>query len=211
MWQRTYRIALEGCTLDSTEVMNTWKREFPRFQPKENRFYPTSAGVEPGELVYIDSSLVPGPGVGSITQVKSGVVVVRADEVSFTVMTPEGFPVSGWNTFSVYHEDGVLFAQVQGLERANDPIYEFGYRFLGGEKQQDKTWTHVLSSLAKYLGVSAEPTAERRLVDPHVQWQKIGNVWHNAAVRTLLFRVTAPARWLLGTDDKSHGSGKRSS
>ena len=42
------------------------------------------------------------------------------------VMTPEGFPVSGFNTFSVYEEDGDIFAQVQGLERATDPIW-FGY------------------------------------------------------------------------------------
>jgi len=196
LWQRTYRVRLEGCTLSAADVMTTWKQDFPRFQPAQNRFRPTEAGVTPGAMVYIDSSLMPGPAVAAMTEVESGVLIIYADDVSFTVMTPEGFPVSGWNTFSVHEEEGVLVAQVQGLERANDPIYEFGYRFLGGEKQQDKTWTHVLRSLAEYHGVQAEVELNKQLIDPRLQWAHAGNIWQNAAIRTLLFNLNAPVRWL---------------
>jgi hypothetical protein len=196
LWQRTYRVRLAGCTLSAAEVMATWKKDFPHFQPKENHFHPTQAGVAPGAMIYIDSSLMPGPAVSAMTEVESGVLIIYADDVSFTVMTPEGFPVSGWNTFSVYEDDGVLVAQVQGLERANDPIYEFGYRFLGGEKQQDKTWSHVLRSLAEYHGVQAEVELKKELIDPRLQWANAGNVWQNAAIRTLLFNMNAPVRWL---------------
>ena len=196
LWQRTYRVRMAGTSLTAAEVMATWKQEFPRFQPAQNRFRPTEAGVAPGAMVYIDSSLMQGPAVAAMTEVESGVLVIYADDVSFTVMTPEGFPVSGWNTFSVHEDEGVLVAQVQGLERANDPIYEFGYRFLGGEKQQDKTWTHVLRSLASYHGVQAEVELVKRLIDPRLQWANAGNVWQNAAIRTLLFNLNAPVRWL---------------
>ncbi len=208
LWQRTYRVALSGCSLSAPEIMANWKREFPRFQPAQNRFYPSAAGVLPGEMVYIDSSLMPGPGMSALTEVESGVLVIYADEVSFTVMTPEGFPVSGWNTFSVFEEKGLVHAQVQGLERANDPIYEFGYRFLGGEKQQDMTWTHVLRSLAAWHRVSAEPTLDKRLIDPRVQWKYAGNIWHNAALRTLAFNLAAPVRWLRG-DYQHKSAGKQ--
>lgn len=194
LWQRTYRVRLTGVQTTPEEVMATWKAHFPSFQPASNRFYPTSAGIKPGHMVYIDSKLMEGPGMSQMTEIASGVLVIYSDPVSFTVMTPEGFPVSGWNTFGAYEEDGAVVAQVQGLERATDPIYEFGYRFLGGERKQDKTWTHVLRSLAAHHGIVAEVQSSKTLVDGQLQWSKAGNVWHNAAIRTMLFRLTWPLR-----------------
>ena len=55
--------------------------------------------------------------------------VIYADDESFTVMTPEGHPESGWNTFSAYSDEEGAVAQVQSLARANDPIYELGFRW----------------------------------------------------------------------------------
>lgn len=196
LWRRTYRVRLTGLQSTSAEVMAYWKAHFPEFQPPENRFMPTSDGVQPGELVFIDTHLVNAPGISTLTPMASGVMVIYADEESFTVMTPQGFPVSGWNTFSVYEEDGVLVAQVQGLERATDPLYEFGYRFLGGEKKQDATWRHVLRSLAEHYGIHAEVEHSKVCVDPALQWRNAGNIWNNAAVRTTLYKVTTPFRWL---------------
>lgn len=196
LWQRTYRVRLSGVNATPAEVMATWKANFPQFQPPENHFYASAAGFKPGELVFIDSSLIEGPGVGAVTEIASGVMIIYADDVSMTVMTPEGFPVSGWNTFSVHEEDGATVAQVQGLERATDPIYEFGYRFLGGEQKQDATWIHVLRALAAHYGVNAHVQAHKTCVDRKVQWAYAGNVRHNAAIRTLLFKLTAPLRWV---------------
>lgn len=194
LWQRTYRVRLSGVQVTPEEVMATWKEHFPSFQPASNRFYPTSAGIKPGHMVYIDANLIEGPGMSQMTEVASGVMVIYSDAVSFTVMTPEGFPVSGWNTFGAYEEDGAVVAQVQGLERATDPIYEFGYRFLGGERKQDKTWSHVLRSLAAHYGIVAQVQSSKTLVDGRLQWAKAGNVWHNAAIRTMLFRLSWPVR-----------------
>lgn len=205
LWRRTYRVRLKGVQSTPAEVMAFWKEHFPEFQPEENRFRPTSEGVQPGEMVYIDTRLMDAPGIGNLTPMASGVMVIYADDVSFTVMTPEGFPVSGWNTFSVYEEDGDLIAQVQGLERATDPIYEFGYRFMGGEQKQDKTWKHVLHSLAAAYGLDAEVDATKTCIDPSLQWDKVSNVWNNALIRTTLYKATSPLRWLLrgGRSEKS--------
>ncbi len=205
LWRRTYRVRLKGVQSTPAAVMAFWKEHFPEFQPEENRFRPTSDGVQPGEMVYIDTKLMDAPGIGNLTPMASGVMVIYADDVSFTVMTPEGFPVSGWNTFSVYEEDGDLIAQVQGLERATDPIYEFGYRFMGGEQKQDKTWKHVLHSLAAAYGLDAEVDATKTCIDPSLQWDKVSNVWNNALIRTTLYKATSPLRWLLrgGRSEKS--------
>lgn len=194
LWQRTYRLRLIGLDATPADVMATWKAHFPEFQPEENRFIATRQGVKPGALFYIDSNLVNSPGMDKMTPMASGVMVIYADDVSFTVMTPEGFPVSGWNTFSTYEEDGVTIAQVQGLERATDPIYEFGYRYMGGEKKQDYTWSHVLRSLAAYHGITAEVEMTKTCVDPNLQWKQAGNVWHNAAIRTFFYKLTDPVR-----------------
>lgn len=204
LWQRTYRVRLTGLKSTPAEVMAEWKANFASFQPPENRFYAPSTGVKPGELLFIDSTLVQGAGIGAMTEVASGVMVIYADDVSFTVMTPQGFPVSGWNTFSTFESDDAVVAQVQGLERATDPIYEFGYRFLGGEVKQDRTWSHVLRSLAAHFGIDAEVHSYKSCVDPHLQWSNAGNIIHNAAIRTLFYKLGAPIRWVRGPVHHSH-------
>src|SRR5215217_6444789 len=109
---------------------------------------------EVGALQFISAS------VGGIP-VYTGVRVIYADEESFTVMTPEGHPESGWNTFSAYQdEDGIAVAQVQSLARANDPIYELGFRVVGSA-EQERIWTHVLKSLAAHFGVNEPVTLEK--------------------------------------------------
>ena len=112
-----------------------------------NHFYPSVAGVKPGQVVFIDSTLPIWSGSPGIVPVAVGVLVLYADDEMFTVMTPEGHPVSGWNTFSAYEEDGATVAQVQGLVRASDPIYEFGHRIMGGEEAEDR-WTNVWKNAA---------------------------------------------------------------
>jgi hypothetical protein len=113
LWQKTYRVELSGAEVTPAEVVRIWKERFPEFQPPQNRFYPSMAGVKPGEVLLINAA------VGGIP-VSTGVRVIYADEESFTVMTPEGHPESGWTTFSAHEgEDGVTVAQVRSLAQAN--------------------------------------------------------------------------------------------
>lgn len=154
------------------------------------------AGIKPGEVLLIEAKVPPLPGLPSILPVATGVLVMYADDISFTVMTPEGHPESGWNTFSVYEEDGVLVAQAQSLCRPTDPMYELFLRVLGSGDQQDKIWIHMLEQLAAHLQVKAEVSLTKVLVDPKLQWSQTKNIWKNAAIRTFFYILGAPFRWL---------------
>jgi len=196
MWQKTFKLHLIGVEKTPAEVMKAWKENFPSFQPPENQFYPSMAGIKPGEVLLIKAKVPPFPGMPSILPVVTGVMVLYADEISFTVMTPEGHPEAGWNTFSVYEEDGTVVAQCQSLCRPNDPLYEFFNRFLGSSGQQDKIWIHVLTSLAGYFGVKEPVSTSKILIDPKVQWSQAKNIWKNAAIRTMFYIAATPVRWV---------------
>jgi hypothetical protein len=197
MWQKTFKIRLEDVDLTPEAVMDIWKANFQKLQPPENRFYPTLSGIWPGEVLLIEARVPPFPGLPSLLPVATGVMVLYADPTTFTVMTPEGHPESGWNTFSVYEEDGYLVAQAQSLCRPSDPLYEIFNRFLGSSSQQDKIWSYVLVSLAEHLGVKGGKAEMRReLIDPQVQWSQARNIWKNAGIRTLFYLLGAPLRWL---------------
>lgn len=189
LWQKTYRVRLAGIAASPVEVVAVWKERFPEFQPPENRFYPSVAGVKPGEVVLIDAKTPGGP-------VSTGVLVMYSDDESFTLMTPQGHPESGWVTFSAYAADGGTVAQIQSLARANDPIYEIAFRLLGS-KLQEGIWRHVLTSLARYYGISADVELTKTCLDPRLQWSEFTNVRHNAQMYTVLYTLTLPLRKLV--------------
>jgi hypothetical protein len=189
LWKKRYRVRLVGVEVAPEEVVHVWKARFPELQPPQNRFYPAVAGVSPGEIVLLNASMRGLP-------VDSGVVVLYADDESFTLMTPEGCPEAGWITCSSAREDGATVAEVQTIARSNDPLFEFGFRFLGGAREQEKIWSHVLRSLAATVGAAGEVELERTCLDPHFQWRRAGNVWRNATVWSVLYAMAAPVRWL---------------
>jgi hypothetical protein len=188
LWQKTYRVRLNGAHVTPQDVVRVWKERFPHFHPPQNRFFPSLLGVAPGEVVLINAVM---PGM----QVSTGVLVLYADDESFTLITPEGHPESGWITFSAYTEAGVTVAQVQSIARANDPLYEFGFR-LFGSRAQEQIWRYVLTSLAAHWNVKADVSLHKTCVDPRCQWRHARNMWHNAAIRSALYTVSAPVRWV---------------
>jgi hypothetical protein len=192
LWQKTYQVRLRREGLTPAEVIRAWKANLPAFQPPQNRFYPSVAGVTPGEVVLISATVQGLP-------VSTGVMVLYADDESFTLMTPQGHPESGWVTFSAFEDDesGGTVAQIQSMARANDPIYEVGFRLFGA-RQQEKIWTHVLASVAAYFGCPEPVSLNKICVDPKVQWSQTKNIWHNAAMRSMLYMLAAPARWVRG-------------
>ncbi len=182
MWQKTYRVRLSGSDVSPSEVVKFLKQRLPTLMPGNSRFYPSVAGVAPGELVLINATLPGIPG-----EIATGVMVLYSDDESFTLMCPEGHPEAGWNTFSAADEDGTTVAQIQSLARANDPIFEFGFRFMGGSKQQERIWNHVLTQLATHYGVSGQVETRKTLVDSRLQWSQAKNIWYNSAVRSTLY------------------------
>ena len=197
LWQKTYKVRLTGADKTPPEIMQIWKEKFADFQPPENHFYPPMAGIKPNDILFISAKVPALPGTPSILPVNSGVTVLYVDENQFTVMTPEGFPVSGWNTFSVMEdEDGTPVAQVQSLERSSDPIYEMFDRYFGSATQQEKIWKTVLGNLAAHLGLQGEISFSKVCVDPKIQWGAARNIWKNAGARTMVYALGAPLRWL---------------
>jgi anti-anti-sigma factor len=186
MWEKTYELRFSDAKKTPVEIAATTKENFVRFQPPQNNFYPTPAGIKAGETVLIRSSVLGVP-------ILTGVLVSYADDVSFTFMTPQGHPESGWVTFRVFQESNETVCQIQGLARANDPIYEIAFR-LHGSKFQEQTWMHVLGSLAKHLDVKSQPTMKKRLIAPNMQWSQMGNVRHNAQLWTLAYLLIWPLR-----------------
>jgi hypothetical protein len=188
LWQKTYRIRLDGVQTTPEAVIADWKAKFPNFQPKNNRFFPALAGVQPGEIVLINASLSGMP-------VKTGVMVLYADDTAFTLMTPQGHPESGWVTFSAEDDGGTVVCQVQSMARANDPVYEVGLN-LGAARSQEAIWRHVLTALAASYGVSAPVQMDKTCLDQRRQWRQMGNVWQNAAIRSVFYSLGAPLRWV---------------
>ena len=186
MWQKTYRLKLEGCSASPVEVISAWKQNFPSFWPRGNRFYVPLTGIAPGEVVLLTVK------AGGIP-LSTGVLVLYADEESFTLMTPQGHMFAGWITFSAFQRDEITIAQAQVLMRANDPIYELGLR-MGGHRAEDKFWAQTLKAVGAHFDVTNQPVdTEVICVDPRLRWSYAGNIIHNAAIRTTLL---GPTRWL---------------
>jgi hypothetical protein len=197
LWQKTYRVRLEGLQKTTVEVMEVWKANFPKYHPPDSRFYPPMTGIQPGEVLFIEGLLPPMYGAPSFLPMNSGVRVIYVDDESFTIMTPVGFPEAGWNTFSVFDDEGTVTAQVQSLARAADPMYEFFFRFLGSGRWQERVWITVLTNLAADFGIKAEPAVKKVLVDPRLQWSEAKNIVKNAGIRTVFYRLGAPVRWIV--------------
>ena len=194
LWQKIFRLSIDNSTITPEEAIAALKQNFPAFQPTFNRFSPSPAGVAPGEIVLIDAMTPGGP-------VATGVLVLYADEGSFTFATPQGHPESGFVTFSAHKQSGGIIVQILGLARANDPLYESAFRVVGSQVQS-RIWTHVLSSLAAYLGVPARISVDARCVDEKLRWSQAKNIWYNAQVRTLLWEPVYLMKKFFGTGNK---------
>lgn len=177
MWQKTYRVAV-GTSVTPAEVVAHWRDHYGEFWPTSNRFVAPLAGLRPGEVGLIQGS------VGGLT-LSTGVLVLYCDDVSFSFLTPEGHPFAGLITFSAMAEEGITFAQVQLLIRAQDPLTEVGMA-MGGHRKEDRMWVHTLRALAASLGSDADPTTAVVCVDRRRQWRRVGNVRHDPALRALL-------------------------
>jgi hypothetical protein len=145
MWQKTYRVAIPSQRASAAELIATWKQRFPEFWPEGNRFYGPLTGIAPGDVALLNLTL-PGR-----MKLSTGVMVLYADDESFTLMTPEGHTFSGWITFSASESDGQTTAQAQVLMRASDPIYELGLA-MGGHGQENRFWEATLTRLAAHFG-----------------------------------------------------------
>jgi hypothetical protein len=192
MWQKTYQVRLPRGRVSAADLIATWKQNFPDFWPEGNHFYAPLTGIAPGEVALLNMAL---PGRMTLS---TGVMVLYADDESFTLMTPQGHMFAGWITFSATERDEATVAQAQVLMRASDPIFELALT-LGGHGQEDKFWAQTLSAVAAHFG---EPTATVDTsvvcVDKGRQWSRWSNVWHSSAIRSTGYMLAWPVRTARG-------------
>lgn len=187
LFQKTFSVRI-GPDVTPQAVISTWKTRFGEFWPKGQRMFLPATGIAPGEVGIINASI---PGTPTMA---TGVLVIYADDVSFSFMTPVGHPFAGPLTFSAHAgEDGATVAQVQELTRASDPFWELAMMVpVLGERMQNDIWRSTLANLARDLGAAdATVTSKIVIVDSRRQWRNAKNIWQNAAIRSGL---SAPRR-----------------
>ena len=188
LWQKRYRVRLDGADVTPQQVVATWKAEFASFWPQGNRFYGPITSLEAGEVALLNLAM---PGRQTLS---TGVMVIYADDESFTFMTPEGHMFAAWITFSAAAEREATVVAIEVLLRANDPLYELSMG-LGGHRVENAFWLATLRNLAARFGVEGDPTFEQTCVDRRRQWRNARNIRYNAAVRSGVHTVTHP--WLM--------------
>lgn len=192
LWQKTFRVPLDGVEIEPTALIAMWKERFPTFWPGGARFYAPLAGIAPGEVALMDIPPVPG----SPIKLSTGVMVLYADDESFTFTTPEGHTLSAWITFSSYRDGDVTVAQAQALERTSDPLDELAY-MMGANRMNDRFWKQTLENLARYVGVTSPAVATQVVcIDKRRQWKQARNIRNSSILRTARHTLTAPIRWI---------------
>ena len=189
MWQKTYQMSLPATSVAPTELIAVWKQHFPEFWPAGNHFYAPLTSIEPGEVALLNLSMP-----GRVT-LSTGVMVLYADDESFTLMTPQGHMFAGWITFSATQHDEETVAQTQVLMRASDPLFEIALT-LGGHRAEDKFWSQTLQNLAAHFGEHPWIRTQAVCVDDQRQWSRWSNIWQSSAIRSTGYMLAAPGRWL---------------
>jgi hypothetical protein len=190
LWQKSFSVRLEGATVTPREVIKVWKENFGDFWPKGQRMFLPATGIAPGEVGLINAK--PMRGAPSMA---TGVLVIYADEESFSFMSPEGHPFAGPLTFSAADDGGVTVVKVDELTRASDPLYELAMMtpFLGDRMQND-IWRTTLRNVAKHWGVDAPVEQRIVCVDNRRQWSQARNVIYNAGIRSAIDSLARPFR-----------------
>jgi hypothetical protein len=187
MWQRTYRVEL-GADVTPAEVVRVWKREFATFWPKRGRFYGPATAIAPGDVALLNLDILAG------LRLATGIMVLYADEESFTFMNPQGHMFAGWITFSAEAKAGTTVAQAQVLIRANDPLYELAMP-LGLSRIENRFWQQTLRALAARFGVERATVQTTAVcVDRGRRWANARNLRHNAAIASVLYAMATPVR-----------------
>lgn len=184
LWQRTYTCPI-GAAATPHEAIAEWRAHFGEFWPGKSRFYGALEGINPGDVAPIAVAAGGGP------KLTTGVLVLYADDESFSFMTPEGHMFAGLITFSAHEDEQGTVLQTQVLIRPNDPLYELGMPIM--KRMEDRFWAATMCSLANRLGaLGCDVDVLSIIVDRKRLWRNAGNVRHNAGIRSTLHVLTAP-------------------
>jgi hypothetical protein len=186
LWQRTYSASL-GTAISPEDLIADWKLHFGDFWPEGSTIHTAITGVTPGAVAPIGINAAPG------MELATGILVIYADDESFTFMTPEGHMFAGMITFAAETVADSTQATIKILIRTNDPLYELGWPVM--RRREDTFWCATLGNLAAKHGVAdAMVTEETQCVDRKRIWSNWTNVRHNAGIRSGIHTLAKPFR-----------------
>jgi hypothetical protein len=181
LWQRTTAITV-GDTVSPEKLIADWRANFGNYWPTTARFHGSLTGIAPGDVAPLET----GP-------VTTGILVLYADETSFTFMTPEGHMFAAMITFSADLTEEGTRARIDILLRTSDPVFEAGWFYI--RPTEDRFWADTLRNLAAAHGVQHVEVAQTtECVDRRRIWRNWTNVARNSGIRTVWHGVTAPLR-----------------
>lgn len=179
LWRRTSVVRL-GDAVTPEAVVADWRANFARYWPRVSRFHGRSGAIEPGDV----APLVAGG-------VTTGILVLYADDTSFTFLTPEGHPFAGMITFSAADVDGGTCARIDILLRTADPLVEAAWPIV--RPTEDRFWAGTLRNLAAAHGVPhARVEQTTTLVDGGRLWRNWRNLFRSAAISSAWHVLAAP-------------------
>jgi hypothetical protein len=197
LWHKVYRMEFPKKNITAAKLVQTWKNQFPKFWTKGNYFIGAKGEMKPRDVAVLNLA---GPrGItapGGLPMISTGVLVVSSNDSAFTFITLMGHMFAGIIDFSSHEEGDQIIVLINILIRASDIFYELGMRFGVITAIEDRFWTAALRNLGAYFGEQAEVKISSELIDSTVQWSRFWNIWNNAAIRTTIYTLTHPLKWI---------------
>ncbi|MQA99104.1 MAG: hypothetical protein GEU78_02220 [Actinobacteria bacterium] len=189
MWQKTYSVRIPSSIASPTDVVTQWRAAFSSFWPPGNFFYSPFTDLSPGDVALLNLKAV-----GRV-KLSTGMLVMYVDDEAITLMTPVGHFFAAFNTFGAHSDGDDTIVQIQPLFRSGDPIYEMGMPIMS--RMEDRFWAQTLRNVAAHFGVEdVEVTQTKVCIDKKRNWAAVKNVRHNSLIRSILYLVATPFRWI---------------
>lgn len=181
LWERTFSIPM-GDAATPEAVVARWRADFGSFWPRGGTFYGPLTTIKPGDVAPLEAGI------------PTGILVLYADDTSFSFLTPEGHFINGMITFSAErHETDGTVAQITMLIRMSDPLWELAWPIV--KSAEARFWPGTLTNLAAAHGVHDALVTERTtIVDPRRQWRRWPNVVHNGVPAAVAARIGTAVR-----------------
>jgi len=182
LWQRTYTADL-GTAVTPAALVADWRAHFSGYWPRMGRFHGGVSALQPGDVAPLTA--------GGVT---TGIMVLYADDTSFTFLTPEGHMFAAMITFSgETDEHGATIARIHMMLRCSDPLFEAMWPI--ARRGEDIFWPGVLRNLAAAHGVDTVTVNEHtECLDRRLLWRNWTNVRHNSGIRSVAHALGTPFR-----------------
>lgn len=182
LWQRTYTTTL-GTAVSPAVLVADWRVHFGDYWPPMGRFHGSVSALQPGDVAPLTA--------GGVT---TGIMVLYADDTSFTFLTPEGHMFAAMITFSGERDElGQTVARIHMMLRCSDPLFEAMWPV--ARRGEDIFWPGVLRNLAAAHGVDSVTVDEQtECLDRRRLWRNWTNLRHNSGIRSVFHALSAPFR-----------------